>query len=143
MLVGGAWNGERGQGGEEEGLEVGTGDVVADVQPGEDDGALRGVGVLGDFAVSIGDFGEDDETSEDKVARQQIALDDGADVVERGGVVVRVQRGGEGSVAVALHGDVNGGGIGGDGDFRGEVRGETVFGGRVGDFEHGRTCFCR
>jgi len=116
---------------------------VADVQTGEYDGTLRGVGVLGDFAVSVGDFGEDDETSEDKVARQQIALDDGADVVERGGVVVRVQRGGEGSVAVALHGDVNGCGIGGDGDFRGEVRGETVFGGRVGDFEHGRSCFCR
>ena len=115
---------------------------MADVQSGEDDGTLRGVGVLGDFAVSIGDFSEDDETSEDKVARQQIALDDRADVVERGGVVVRVQRGGEGSVAVALHGDVNGGGIGGDGDFRGEVGGEVILGGSVGDFEHGRTCFC-
>ena len=43
-----------------------------------------------------------------------------------GGVVVRVQRGGEGSVAVALNGDVNGVGIGGDGDFRGEVRSEIV-----------------
>ena len=116
---------------------------MADVQSGEDDGTLRGVGVLGDFAVSFGDFCEDDETSEDKVARQQIALDDGADVVERGGVVVRVQRGGEGSVAVALHGDVNGGGIGGDGDFRGEVGGEVILGGSVGDFEHGRSCFCR
>ena len=126
VLEGVARDGERGQGGEEESLKKCTGDVMTDVQSGEDGGALRGVGVLGDFAVSVGDLGKDDETGEDKVARQEIALDDRTDVVERGGVVVRVLRGGEGSVAVALHGDVNGVGIGGDGDFRGEVRSEIV-----------------
>ena len=84
VLVGGAWDGERGQGGEEEGLETGTCDVVADVQSGEDGGALRGVGVLG---VGVG---EDDKSGEDEVAREQVVLDDGADVVEGGGVVVWV-----------------------------------------------------
>ncbi len=90
VLEGVARDSERGQGGEEEGLKECTGDVMTDVQSGEDGGALRGVGVLGDFAVSVGDFGKDDETGEDKVARQEIALDDGTDVVERGCVVVRV-----------------------------------------------------
>ena len=68
VLEGVAWDGERGQGGEEEGLKECTGDVVTDVQSGEDGGALRGVGVLGDFSVSVGDFGKDNETGEDKVA---------------------------------------------------------------------------
>ena len=141
VLEGVARDGERGQGGEEESLKECTGDVMPDVQSGEDGGALRGVGVLGDFSVSVGDFGKDDKSGEDKVARQEITLDDGTDVVERGGVVVRVQRGSEGSVAVALDSDVNGVGIGGDGDFRGEVRGEIILGGSVGDFEHGDFVF--
>ena len=90
VLEGVARDGERGQCGEEEGLKECTGDVMTDVQSGENGGALRGVGVLGDFTVSVGDFSEYDETGEDKVARQEIALDDGTDVVERGCVVVRV-----------------------------------------------------
>ena len=68
VLEGVARDGERGQGGEEEGMKESAGDVVADVQSGKDGGALRGVGVLGDFSVSVGDFGKDDETGEDKVA---------------------------------------------------------------------------
>ena len=70
VLVGGAWNGKRGQGGEEEGLEIGTRDVVADVQSGEDGGTLVCVVVLG---VGVG---EDDKSGEDKVAREQVVLDD-------------------------------------------------------------------
>ena len=70
MLVGGARDGERGQGGEEEGLEVGTCDVVADVQSGEDGDTLVCVVVLG---VGVG---EDDKPGEDEVAREQVVLDD-------------------------------------------------------------------
>ena len=65
-----------------------------------------------------------------------MALDDGADVVECGVSVVWVERGAESGGFAALHGDVNGGGIGGDVNLGREVGREGIFVGRVIDFEH-------
>ena len=131
-----ARNDERRQGGEEVGLEEETGVVLANVEPREDDGTLFRVGVF-----IPGDLRHYDEVDEHEIVLQHVALDDGTDVVECGVAVVWVERGAEGGVFAALHGDVNGGGIGGDVDLGGEVGREGVFVGRVIDFEHGRYGF--
>ena len=126
-----ARNDERRQGGEEVGLEEEAGVVLANVEPREDDGAFFRVGVF-----IPGDLRHYDEVDEHEIVLQHVALDDGADVVECGVSVIWVKRGAEGGVSVALHGDVNGGGIGGDVNLGREVGCEGVFVGRVIDFEH-------
>lgn len=123
-------NGVDREGVEEEGLDVVGRGVVWDVDTAKEGFTLRGVHVLV-LALS-----EDEERGVDEFVGEQVALDDGADVVEDDLTVVGIERGGEDTVAAALDGDVKGGCVGGDGDGRGERGGEDVLGRCVLDVYH-------
>ena len=123
-------NGVGREGVEEERLDVVGCGVVWDVHTAIEGFTLWGVGVL------VLALGEDDERSVDESVGEEIALDDGTDVVEDYLTIVGIERGGEGSVAIALDGDVKGGCVGGNGNGRGERGGEDVLGRCVLDVYH-------
>ena len=102
-------NGVGREGVEEEGLDVVGCGVVWNVYTAIEGFTLGGVHVL------VLALGEDDERCVDESVGEEIALDDGADVVEDYLTVVGIERGGEDGVSTALDGDVKGGCVGGDG----------------------------
>ena len=115
---------------EEERLDVVGCGVVGDV-----DTAVEGF-TFGGIYVLVLAFGEDDERGVYESVGEEVALDDGTDVVEDYLTVVGIERGGEDGSAATLDGDVKGGCVGGDGDGRGERRGENVLGRCVLDVYH-------
>ena len=97
--------------------------------------------VEGCLHVLVLALGEDDEGGVDESVREEVALDDGADVVEDDLTVVGIERGGKDDIATTLDGDVKGGCVGGDGDGRGERGCEDVLGRCVLDVYHCGFCF--
>lgn len=124
-----AWNGEHRACGEEEQLYEAHG-ICSEAQTRVNEMALRR-GRLLCLCVR-----RDDEVGEDTLLIQQVTLDDGASIIERGGVVVRIKRRLKDSVRTTCDSDIYRSSISRYFNLRWDVASEDVERRIIIDFQH-------